>query len=302
MLPTIDADGLAAIALLRFLNLPFSIHQGASPSITSANQLPVISIDKPHSSHHSLCAGLSNLVALLTTDLDVPDPNAHLTRFQIAESTAFATMVTSRFGPARLYEFYIEPRNYADVYHTMLEKRKGFPLNRILPYLKRRSIRKSLQDKTPEAMYFDAGIALAALSTRLGINKWFYGDEKPSVLDAVVYGYLAPVLYVPLPSTKLRSLVAKHENLVNFVSRLGKTYFAPQPGTSLLPGELDSEKVLREARKEAEEQARRAEETNGEHQKEESEREQRNKWFLWGTAAVFAAHILLGNELEVEFE
>lgn len=307
-LPTIDSDGLAAIALLRFADIPFSIHQGASPSMTPANQLPVISLHKPYESLPSICAGLASLIALMTTDRDIADPNANLTPFQVAESMAFATLVTSRFGPARLHEFFINDKNYAGIYHTLLEKDSSFPLNRVLPFLKRRHVRNILDSRSAETLHFDADMALGALSTRLGSSKWFYGDEKPSILDALVFGYLAPVLYIPLPSTNLRRRVAQHSNLVAFVGRVRQTYFcAAEPNGTRLIGELDGENILEERRRQVEEQSREAENLESRQQasgdaEEESQRTRWNKYFIWGSIAVFAVHVLLGNEIEFDYE
>lgn len=307
-LPTIDADGLAAIALLRFFDIPFSIHQGASPSMTAANQLPVISLHKPHESLPSICAGLASLIALLTTDRDVPDPNGNLTPFQVAESMAFVTLVTSRFGPARLHEFFVNDKNYADIYHTLLEKDSSFPLNRLLPFMKRRQIRHTLDNRSADALYFNADMALGALSTRLGTSKWFYGDDKPSILDAIVFGYLAPVLYIPLPSTNLRGRIAQHSNLVSFVGRVRQTFFsAAEPNGSRLIGELDGDRILEERMREVEERARETanleegRQTNGEAE-EESQRARWNRYFMWGSIAVLAVHVLLGNEIEFDYE
>lgn len=310
-LPTIDADGLAAIALLRFADIPFSVSTGASPSMTSANVLPVVIFDNKNSSEPSVCAGLPSLIALFTADLALPDPNKHLTPFMIAESTAFATLVTSRFGPARLFEFFINDKNYADIYHSLLEKGSGFPLNRVLPFMRRREIRRSLQDRQPQSLYFDAGIALAALSTRLGErNKFFYGDE-PSVLDAIVFGYLAPVLYIPLPSTELRGQVADFSNLVAFVARIRQLFFARE-GERLI-GELDGDSILEARRQEVERKAREASNTeNGsrrqtssasaEETEAELERKRWNRYFIWGSVAVFAVHVLIGTEIEFDYE
>lgn len=314
-LPTIDADGLAALALLRFSNIPFSICSDASPSMTCANVLPVVIFENEQTSEPSVCAGLPSLIALLTANLTLPDPNKHLTPFMIAESTAFATLVTSRFGPARQYEFFIDDKNYADIYHTLLAKDSRFPLNALLPYLKRRDVRRSLKDRKPDALYFDAGIALAALSTRLGErNKFFYGEE-PSVLDAIVFGYLATVLYIPLPSTELRGQIAKFSNLVAFVGRIRQLFFVSSSdgSTQHLMGELDGEGIMEAKRQEALKRSRSASSgkeaqgasnttQNSDESKAESERKRWNKYFIWGSIAAFAAHILLGNEVEFEYE
>ncbi|PXF44786.1 Metaxin-1 [Gracilariopsis chorda] len=299
-LPTIDADGLAAIALLRFCNINFSLSTGASRSMTTANLLPVVIFENPDSVEPSVCAGLPSLIALLTANITLPDPNHHLTPFMIAESTAFATLVTSRFAPARLYELYLNDSNYQLIYHTLLESNSSFPLNRLLPYLNRRQVRRHLADRRPDSLYFDADIALAALSTRLGDrNRFFYGDE-PSVLDAIVFGYLATVLYVPLPCTELRAQVAKFSNLVAFVARVQQQFFA-RDGDRLV-GQLDNEQLLEECRRTAARRAREQQDRETEVSEEETTRRKWNRYFVIASAAAFAAHVLLANEIEIEYE
>lgn len=308
-LPTIDPDSLAAIALLRFADIPFSVSPGASPSMTHANQLPVVVFDNPSAPHASVCAGLPALIALFTADLALPDANAHLTPFMIAESSAFATLITARFGPALSHELYLNDKNYADLYHTLLSKETAFPLNRVLPFLQRRRLRAQLADRTPDALHFDAGIALAALSTRLGDRSRFFYQDKPSVLDAIAFGYLAPLLYIPLPSTNLRGQVAKFSNLVSFVSRVQQQYFR-RDGERLV-GELDGDSVLEARRKHVEDEARdtapdesgaRDSSKSAEESKAEDERTRWNQYFVWGSIGVFAAHVLLGNEIEFDYE
>jgi len=192
-----------------------------------------------------------------------------------------------------------------------LEKESKFPLNAVLPFLKRREIKRSLKDRRPDALYFDAGIALAALSTRLGErNKFFYGEE-PSVLDAIVFGYLATVLYIPLPSTDLRGQIAKHSNLVAFVGRIRQLYFAKDTlgsGNQLI-GELDGESILEAKRQEALKRSRESSSADdarhggaSDESEADKERKKWNNYFIWGSIAAFAAHILLGSEIEFEYE
>ena len=294
-LPTISADGLAAIALLRFASIPFSISPGASRSMTNANLLPVVIFENSSTSEPSVCAGLPSLIALFTADLTLPDPNAHLTPFMIAESTAFVTLVTSRFAPARKYELFVNERNYADVWHALVEKQSSFPLNWVLPYLRRRQIKNDLAGRQEESLYFDAGIALAALSTRLGSSKFFYGD-KPSVLDAIVFGYLATVLYMPLPNAELRGNIAKYSNLLSFVTRISSEYMK-KDGDRLM-GEMDGEELVEERRRAVLQEER--EEAAEELSEEDKERRKWNNYFLWTSLGMFAMHVLLGNEIEIE--
>lgn len=58
-----------------------------------------------------------------------------------------------------------------------------------------------------------------ALSQKLGDNKYFCGD-KPCSLDALIFGYLAPLLKLPLPSDRLQLHLQSLPNLVRFVESI----------------------------------------------------------------------------------
>lgn len=313
-LPTIDADGLAAHALLRFGNIEYASVPAISPSMTPANKLPVVVFNtSPEESDQVMSAGLASLIGLFTANRSLPDLNHHLTPFMAAESTAFATLVTSRFEPARLHEFYIDDDNYSDIYHTLLQPQRAWPLNRVLPFMRRRTVRQILGNASSETLLFDAGIVLAALSTRLGDrSKYFYGDQ-PSILDAVVFGQLASALLVPLPHARLRALVAGYSNLIAFVERIRNVYFAndSEEWTRRLDPEDLAEVRRQEAQRRAQadsaaaaaaERERQQHERSSSESQEEADRKKGNVYFIWASVAVFAAHLLLGNEIEFSFE
>uniref|UniRef100_A0A1I7UZQ5 GST C-terminal domain-containing protein n=1 Tax=Caenorhabditis tropicalis TaxID=1561998 RepID=A0A1I7UZQ5_9PELO len=69
----------------------------------------------------------------------------------------------------------------------------------------------------------DAFMALNTLSTKLGDNKFFCGN-KPTSLDALVFGYLAPLLRVPLPNDRLQVQLSACPNLVRFVETVSSIY------------------------------------------------------------------------------
>lgn len=302
-MPTIDPEGLAALALLRFVDIPFSVTSGASRSMTPANTLPVVIFEKRSGSGNVVVAGLAELIAMLASDVSLPDPNKSLTPFMVAESTAFVSLIQSRFGPAQLHEMYRIDQNYNHIHHLMLEKERSFPLNRILPYLRRNEIRRSLHGRTENSVYFDAKIALTALATRLGESKkFFYGDE-PTVLDAVVFGYLASVMYIPTPESRLRSQISKHNNLIDFVRRVVEVHF--DTDDIRINGDFDAEELAARWNDDAQQRARRAtegaptEDTSA-ISAEEKERQRWNNYFIWGSVAAFATHMLLGSEIEFD--
>merc|ERR1712170_310831 len=63
-----------------------------------------------------------------------------------------------------------------------------------------------------------------ALSERLD-NQQFFFNEKPTELDALVFGHLFSILTTPLPDTRLASIVRQHKNLVELCQTIDKEYF-----------------------------------------------------------------------------
>lgn len=308
-LPTLDAESLSAHALLRFCKVRYAVSARASPSMTAAGVLPVTIFDTP--SGPTTAAGLSALIDLLTSDESLPSPNGHLTPFMTAESTAFCALVSSRFDPARLHEIYADNANYADVASAFAPDGLSWPLSTIVPAMRKSEVMRGLSGRSEESLLADAETVVSALSTRLGSSKYFYG-QHPSALDAVVFGQLAPALVVPLPRARLRALVARYANLVAFINRVRDGFFADEAAD--WTGSVDCEQAAAIVKAEAERRAkeestrkaaeRRAEEARdgapppSSETPEETERKEGNVYFVWAAAAVFAAHMLLSNEIE----
>merc|ERR1712141_292800 len=66
---------------------------------------------------------------------------------------------------------------------------------------------------------------LIMMSERLGDQPYLFG-QAPSSADAMLYGFLAPLLKAPFPNATLQNHLKACENLVKFVSRITLTYFS----------------------------------------------------------------------------
>ena len=75
------------------------------------------------------------------------------------------------------------------------------------------------------AVYKSAEECLIMMSERLGDQPYLFG-QAPSSADAMLYGYLAPLLKAPFPNATLQNHLKACENLVKFVSRITLTYFS----------------------------------------------------------------------------
>lgn len=65
------------------------------------------------------------------------------------------------------------------------------------------------------------------LSAKLGDNKYFCGD-KPCSLDALIFGYLAPLLRLPLPNDRIQMHLSSCANLVRFIESIISIYLPLQ--------------------------------------------------------------------------
>lgn len=66
---------------------------------------------------------------------------------------------------------------------------------------------------------------MTLLSTSLGDSVYFLGEE-PTLLDAIVYSYLAPLLKAPLPNPALQNHLKACTNLMSYTSRISERYFS----------------------------------------------------------------------------
>jgi glutathione S-transferase len=78
---------------------------------------------------------------------------------------------------------------------------------------------------TEQEIYLLGRQDLDALSDYLGDKSWFMG-EKPSTLDASVFGLLANIVWVPIESP-LKEHLSSLGNLTAFCERVRERYYAP---------------------------------------------------------------------------
>lgn len=118
-------------------------------------------------------------------------------------------------------------------YNGVTRQRYGsvylFPLNYILPPLKRREILAQLTSiewsrmAVPEVVK-RADACFSALSVKLGDRKYFMGTE-PTELDALAFGHLYSILTTELPSMHLANALRKYTNLLHFCRDIDSEFF-----------------------------------------------------------------------------
>lgn len=86
-------------------------------------------------------------------------------------------------------------------------------------------------------MYKDVDRCLKTFSDYLGNKVWFFGD-KPTELDALLYGHLFAILTTNLPDSRFADYVSHYPNLVKFYEKLQHDYFEKKPNWWLSEAEL----------------------------------------------------------------
>ena len=76
------------------------------------------------------------------------------------------------------------------------------------------------------AVFKNAEECLNMVSERLGSTNTYLFGMAPSSADAILYGYLAPLIKAPFPNPSLQNHVKANDNLWKFVSHINLTYFA----------------------------------------------------------------------------
>lgn len=134
------------------------------------------------------------------------DLDAALSAGERADAEALTALVHLRLQDALLYSLWLEEANYKlcqGVYAAAMP----FPLNRILAYLAHKRVEARFQADEVDALhvraevYRQAQAAYQALATRLGEQRYFFGD-RPSSVDAAVAAHLLFLDKAPLVSKR----------------------------------------------------------------------------------------------------
>lgn len=133
----------------------------------------------------------------------------------------------------KLLLWWFNEQNYLHLTRPWYAKKIPFPGNYFIPGRYRSEAEhymisryNDLEELEIEKIIINQAIrCLSALSDKLSNQDYFFG-VKPSSLDAIVFGYLAPLLKVPFPSySSLRTHLHAYSNLTSFVERILKKFF-----------------------------------------------------------------------------
>ncbi|KFP14683.1 Metaxin-3, partial [Egretta garzetta] len=163
---------------------------------------------------------------------------------QGADTLAYIALLEEKLLPAlasigkyfiMLHTFWVEPENYCSVTKPWFASRIPFPLSLYLPgKMSREALNRILLTRggpplyslieVEAQIYRDAKECLNLLSKRLGTSQFFFGD-RPTTLDAFVFGFLAPIYKVCFPQVQLQEHLKQLPNLCRFCDDILTCYF-----------------------------------------------------------------------------
>jgi len=223
-LPTFDPHSLAAMTYMQFAGVPYEKNECNDPTMSPSRSLPFLIINgiNPITGHDNIIDRLENEVGYKI--------DSHMTEEQRADGVAYKSLVEDRLYLSQLYNWWIEPKNgefTSIVYATALP----FPASWVVPRQYKNNMQFLLRVKgliEEEKAYSSADGCYKSLSSKLADKKYLFGN-RPSTLDAIVFAYLATQYSPPYPAPKLRALIDKYQNLVNYCNNILHEFFGIEP-------------------------------------------------------------------------
>ncbi|KAI6216429.1 Metaxin [Aphelenchoides besseyi] len=218
-LPSLDPVSLQFLAVSRFVASDIRVVPTAKPSETPTGKLPCyVDNDVKISDFDEFVDYLRGAHREIVLDYE-------LTQEQRSLCVAYSALVREKLVPALEHLFWIDEYNYGSLTRSMFTNTMGFP-NYFFFLNFRRNAANRLVDglkKQPKDLLKDATNTLNLLSSKLGESKYIHGN-KPSSLDALLYGYLAPLLKLPLANDKLQLQLSSQPNLCIFLENITSIY------------------------------------------------------------------------------
>ncbi|GAB1609050.1 metaxin-1-like [Argonauta hians] len=224
-LPTVEPKCLAVLTYCKFSDVPVSLQKTGNPYRSPSGEFPLLR----HGTE--IQSSTENIISYLREKHWGCDYK--LSNSQGADTIAFCSLLEEKLLPAVLHLWWIDAKTYIDLTRPGFAKAAPFPLNFFLPNKMRRKAKTRIYSKYTEnvtdmeynmKIYNEAKLCLNLLEKKLGTNQYFFGTS-PSLFDAIVFGYLAPLMKAPLSSNHLRNHLLACTKLVDFCKRILFHYF-----------------------------------------------------------------------------
>ncbi|ESN96025.1 hypothetical protein HELRODRAFT_163051 [Helobdella robusta] len=251
-LPSIDTDCLITLAYCQFSDIPsLTVHDISSKWTSSIHCFPVLT------QKNTIVKGSDRIIEFLKDQKY--DCDSHLKTTNQSDCLAYTSLINKKLMPAVEHLFWTHTQNYLDITRPSWGSKLPFPLSLILPISERNRIQHrhendcSLKNLTEAARNLqiinNAKECLNILSSKLGDKSYIFG-EKPSSLDALIFGLLAPMNFIgALPTNSLLVHLRCCTNLTRFCQRVIDNYF-PESRDELMRIKNEESEKMKEKMKE----------------------------------------------------
>ncbi|XP_069692545.1 metaxin-2-like isoform X2 [Periplaneta americana] len=226
-----NANCLAVQAFLKMCGLDFEVERRSNAAYMSpSGHVPFIK------SSVFMVAELDPIVSFVNTK--GVSLSRSLDSSQNADMRDFITLVNTVLANAELYVTWCDRAILHDVTKPRFGSTLPWPLNHILTWQRRAEVMEKLSaqgwgSKTLDEVCQEVGQLCTALAERLENRPYFFGD-RPTELDALLFGHLFAILTVPVVENKIAAIVREHRGLVELVKRIDSTFFGRSTDVSQL--------------------------------------------------------------------
>jgi len=245
-LESIDPESLTIITYAKIAQAPINIYSDVKPWFCPTYTLPFLR----HSRNDSV--GLKHIIPYFRKENYGVE--YHLSDDDLTKLTILTLNIHQDLIPAIDYMMWCHKSNYHRVTCGLFGSAKGFPMNLIWSNIlkakastKVHSSRLSFQAMSPvnltDAMFRDtlydaAKRCLTSLEYVLADREYFIAN-KPTYIDAVVYGYLRPVVSLGFECDALIHHVRGCSRIMELLDRIQTAYYPHRMVTVTASGQSD---------------------------------------------------------------
>ncbi|XP_050430149.1 metaxin-2-like [Adelges cooleyi] len=218
-----SSECLAVKTFLKMLNLDFIVEARENAEYMSPHRgkVPFIKAGQ------FLIAGFEPIVNFAQTK--GYSLSTHLSETQKWDLRVYMSLVYNILLNAEIYVTWNHESTYKEITKQRYSSVYPFPLNHLATYYKRQSMLSLLEvlnwkKKTLDEVFKDVDKICESLSSVLGNKKYFF-DEKPTELDALVFGHLFTIITTPLLNNRFATTVRNYDNLVKLCVRIETEFF-----------------------------------------------------------------------------
>lgn len=220
-LPSISPFCLKLHVYLEIVDIPFRTVVDATPFRGPKGKLPWID-------HEGKKVGDSGFIIEYLETRFGCDPNAGLSAAERAVSLSMRRLIEENLYWTMVYDRWMVEENWRSFRNIVLGG-IPVPVRHVVARIARRGVRRQLEGHgiglhSREEIHAIGRRDIGAIADLLG-DKPFLLGERPTEIDAIAYGLLPNIMYVPIASP-IKEEALGRANLVGYVERIKSRYFA----------------------------------------------------------------------------